>query len=152
MNARISRRQFCIWSVVIVSGVAFSGMLFAGPKIKGIAIDKAKVEFFESQSTIMQVHPKDNYLIAGEKTIKLVDFQQGGKRYRTILKNAGGEAIRFNSFKKGQWVFVRGFKLTDGTIAAREIYQLPGRAPRTDSYPFFLTAPEWGEPANEAKR
>jgi hypothetical protein len=141
MNTRISPSHVLIgWMVV----VAFPALLLAGP---GITIDRsAVVEFFETQCTIMEVHPGEHSLIVGENRIELVDFQEGDTRYRTILKDSQGHRIPFRSFKKGQWVFVRGFRLSQGTIAAREIYQLPGMVSRPDLYPFFQEVPAWGEP------
>jgi hypothetical protein len=144
MSSGISRRHFFIGCAVILGSLVFPHIPLAGADI---TVDPSDVEFFEFQCTTMEVHPEANYLIVGEKRIELVDFLKGNKRYRTILKNSEGETIPLSSFKKGQWVFVRGFRLSDGLIAAREIYQLPAMAPRSDFYPFFKNVPTWGEPA-----
>ena len=144
MSSGISRRQFLIGCAVILGSLVFPHILLAGPDV---TVDRSDVKFFEFQCTIMEVHPQSNYLIVGEKRIELVDFLKGDKRYRTILRNSEGETIGLSSFKKGQWVFVRGFRLSEGRIAAREIYQLPAMAPRSDFYPFFKNVPTWGEPA-----
>jgi len=144
MSSGILRMQFFIGCAVILGNLVFPQIVLATPDI---TIDQTDAEFFQIQCTIMEVHPEASYLIVGEKRIELVDFLKGNKRYRTILKNSKGETIPFNSFRKGQWVFVRGFRLSDGRIAAREIYQLPGMAPRSDFYPFFKVVPPWGEPA-----
>lgn len=144
MSSGISRRHLFIGCAVILGSLVFSQIPLAGPDI---TVDPSDVQFFEFQCTIMEVHPEANYLIVGEKRIELVDFLKGDKRYRTILKNSEGETIPLSSFNKAQWVFIRGFRLSDGLIAAREIYQLPAMAPRSDIYPFFKNVPTWGEPA-----
>lgn len=144
MSSGIWRRQFLIGCTVILGSLVFPHVPLARPDV---TVDPSDVKFFEFQCTIMEVHPGSNYLIVGEKRIELVDFLKGDKRYRTILRNSEGETIGLSSFKKGQWVFVRGFRLSEGRIAAREIYQLPAMAPRSDFYPFFKTVPTWGEPA-----
>ena len=94
----------------------------------------------------MEVHPKNNYLIVGEKFIELVDFRKGRKLFRTMLRNSSGGKTSLGSFRKGQKVFIRGFELPDGTIKAREIYQLAKTVKtRNDlrKYSFFEKVPVW---------
>lgn len=143
MNSRISSGAFFIGCVVLVGSLFFPNILIAGPDIR---IEESEdVEFFELQCTIMEVHPRRSYLIAGEKKIELVDFQKDAQRYRTMLRDSSGKTIPLSSFKKGQWVFIRGFRLLDGRITAREIYQLPGMVTGKDlgKYPFFENVPVW---------
>jgi hypothetical protein len=143
MNSRISRGTFVIGCAVLVGSLFFPNILIALPDIK---IEESEdVEFFELQCTVMEVHPRRNYLIVGEKKIELVDLQKGAQRYRTMLRDSTGKTIPLSSFKKGQWVFVRGFRLLDGRIAAREIYQLPRMVTGKDvgKYPFFKDVPGW---------
>jgi len=143
MNSRISRGTFVIGCVVLVCSLLFPNILVAGPDIK---IEESEdIEFFELQCSIMEVHPRRNYLIVGEKRIELVDLQEGNQRYRTMLRDSSGKTIPFSSFKKGQWVFIRGFRFLDGRIAAREIYQLPGIVTGKDlgKYAFFQKIPVW---------
>jgi len=143
MHSRMSRRAFITWCVVILSGLCFPNMLFAGPDIM---IDVSEdVEFFDLQCTIMEVHAKSKYLIVCEKKIELMDFRKGNLRYITMLRDSSEKTIPLSSFKRGQWVFIRGFKFSDGRIKAREIYQLPGMVSRKDfrKYPFFEKVPDW---------
>ncbi|MEE9420465.1 MAG: hypothetical protein V3W43_13350 [Desulfatiglandaceae bacterium] len=143
MNSRISRGIVVIGCCVLVGSLFSPKMLVAGPDIRIEESDD--VEFFEFQCTIMEVHPRRNYLIVGEKKIELVDLQKGTQLYRTILRDSNGKTIPLSSFKKGQWVFIRGFRFLDGRIAAREIYQLPGMVTGKDlgKYPFFKNVPVW---------
>lgn len=143
MGSRISRRAFITWSVVILGGLCFPNTLFAGPDIT--IIGREDVESFELQCTIMEVHAKSKYLIAAEKKIELANFRKGNQCYRTMLRDASGNTILLSSFKRGQWVFIRGFTFSDGRIKAREIYRLPGTVTRKDfhKYPFFEKVPVW---------
>ena len=108
--------------------------------------ESADLDFFTLQTTIMEVHAQNNYLIAGEKIIELVDFLKGNKRFRTMVKNSGGDNITLGSLRSGQKIFVRGFELQGGTIQAREIYRLPETIrTRNDlrKYSFFEKVPVW---------
>jgi hypothetical protein len=111
--------------------------------------ESADLDFFTLQTTIMEVHPQNKSLIAGEKFIELVDFRKGKKRFRTMLRNSSGGNTPLGSLRRGQKIFIRGFELPDGTIQAREIYQLAETVEtRNDlrKYSFFEKVPVW-EPA-----
>ena len=122
-------------------GLVISQTLWAGPVIE---LDKAsEAGFFEIHSKVMAVPASGEYLVVGERDIVLADLRSGGQQYRPLLRNAAGNTISLDSFKKGQWVFVRGFELPDGSIAIREIYGLPARVAKRNSpkYPFFKKVP-----------
>ncbi len=130
--------------VVLSVFLVFAPIVYAG---NTLTIDEsADLDFFTLQTTVMEVHSQNNYLIAGEKIIELVDFRKGKKRFRTMLKNSSGGDTSLGSFKKGQKIFIRGFELPDGTIQAREIYQLAESVKtRNDlrKYSFFEKVPVW---------
>jgi len=107
--------------------------------------DPAGTEFFEIQATVMELRPEADHLIAAEKTIELIDFLQGYQRFTTMLRDAGGTWIGLKDLKVGQWVFIRGFQISEDRIAAREIYRLPRKIPRRDQgrYPFMEEVPLW---------
>jgi len=144
MNSRILSMSFAVLCVVLSVCFISAQIVCAGDKVK---IDEStELNFFELQSTAMEVHPQNNYLIVGEKFIELVDFRKGKKRFRTMLRNSNGEKTSLRTFKRGQKVFVRGFELPDGTIKAREIYQLAENIrTRNDlrKYSFFKKVPAW---------
>ena len=130
--------------VVLSVFLVFAPIVYAG---NTLTIDEsADLDFFTLQTTVMEVHSQNNYLIAGEKIIELVDFRKGKKRFRTMLKNSSGGDTSLGSFKKGQKIFIRGFELPGGTIQAREIYQLAEIVKtRNDlrKYSFFEKVPVW---------
>jgi hypothetical protein len=142
MHSHISIRTLFLWSVLVgICGLVFSQTLWAGPLI---ALDKAsEAGFFEIQCTVMEVPASGDYLVVGERKIVLGDLRRGSQKYRPLLRDASGNATSLDAFKKGQWVFVRGFELPDGSIAVREIYGLPARVANINSpkYPFFKKIP-----------
>lgn len=141
MQSRISRRGFLRWFVIGLGGVFFPQMVLAGSNINVKELEDT--DCFDLKCTIMEVHPEGSYLIVGEKKIELIDFQKGGRRYRTMLRDHRGQTIPFSSFTKGQWVFIRAFELLDGRSVAREIYKLPSMPTRRSEYPFFKEFPVW---------
>ncbi|MEA3486044.1 MAG: hypothetical protein U9R20_00075 [Thermodesulfobacteriota bacterium] len=147
MNSRRHGITFVDLCIVLFACLALAQIAYAGNSFK---IDESTdLNFFKLQSTVMEVHPKNNYLIVGEKFIELVDFRNGRKRFRTMLRNSSGGKTSLRSFKRGQKVFIRGFELPDGTIKAREIYQLAENIrTRNDllKCSFFGKVPVW-EPA-----
>ena len=100
-------------------------------------------DYFEMQCSIMEVHP--DHLVICEKIIRLVDFRQGGQRYKTMLRDHRGNSLSLRDFRHNNWVFVRGFELENGQIFAREIYKLPRHFKRRDRryYSFFSQVPKW---------
>lgn len=144
MNSRRHGITFVDLCIVLFACLALAQIVYAGNSFK---IDEsADLNFFKLQSTVMEVHPKNNYLIVGEKFIELVDFRKGRKLFRTMLRNSSGGKTSLGSFRKGQKVFIRGFELPDGTIKAREIYQLAKTVKtRNDlrKYSFFEKVPVW---------
>lgn len=100
-------------------------------------------DYFELQCAVMEVHP--DYLVVCEKVIKLVDFRQGGQRYKTMLMDHRGNSLSFRDFRQNNWVFVRGFELKNGQIFAREIYKLPRHIKQGERryYSFFSEVPKW---------
>jgi len=147
MNLRTLSITFAVLYVVLSASIISVQVVSADNSFK---IDEsADLDFFKFQSTIMEVNQQNNYLIAGEKFIELVDFRKGRHRFKTMLRNSNGEKTSLGSFRRGQKVFIRGFELPDGTIKAREIYQLAGTVEtRNDlrKYSFFEKVPVW-EPA-----
>ncbi|MBW2631682.1 MAG: hypothetical protein JRC90_07975 [Deltaproteobacteria bacterium] len=122
MNSRTLGITFAVLCVLLSACLIPVQAVYADDNFK---IDEStELNFLELQSTVMEVYPQNNYLIAGEKFIELVDFRKGRKRFRTMLRNSDGEKTSLRAFKRGQKVFVRGFELPDGTIKARGIYQL----------------------------
>jgi hypothetical protein len=100
-------------------------------------------DYFELQCSVMEVHP--DQLVVCEKTIRLVDFRQGGQRYKTMLLDHKGNSLSFWSFRQNNWVFIRGFELENGQIFAREIYRLPRDVKQGERryFPFFSQVPKW---------
>lgn len=140
------------WYITFAVLFTFSFFYFVAPVQTVSAGDSIKIDestehdFFEIQTTVMQIHQEDNYIIAGEKVIQLLDFRTGRKRFITMLRNADGGEISLKTFARGQKVFIRGFKLSDGTIKARGIYQLPESVVTSEDLrklSFVVNVPVW---------
>ena len=103
------------------------------------------VDFFMAYCPVMVLQIQQQQMTACEKVIKLVDRVDGGLRLRTMLRDASGNAVPFSRFKKGQMVFIRGLKQSDGTILARGIYLMPANLSTTalNSYSFVSRVPDW---------
>jgi len=144
MNSRTCYITFMVLCALLSFCFISVQTIYAGDDIK---IDEStNHDFFELQTTVMEVHQKDNYLIAGEKVIQLLDFRTGRKRFITMLRNTDGEKILLKTFARGQKIFIRGFKLSDGTIKARGIYQLPETVVTSEDLrklSFVVTVPVW---------
>lgn len=99
--------------------------------------------YFEFQCSVMEVHP--DHLVVCEEIIGLIDFRQGGKRYKTMLRDHRGNSLSLRAFGPKNWVFIRGFELENGQILAREIYRLPREIKKWERryFPFFSKVPKW---------
>lgn len=95
---------------------------------KEIDLTSKSLEFYELECDIMTTDAVNSSMIACERTIRLIDLRQGNRRLRTLLSNSQGTPIAFSSFRQGDRIFLRGFLQEDGSIHAREIYQLPPRS------------------------
>jgi hypothetical protein len=106
------------------------------------ALEKER-DYFELQCRIMEVHP--DHLVVCEEIIELVDFRQGGKHYKTMLRDHRGNRLSFSAFGQNNWVFIRGFELSNGHMGAREIYRLPREIKQRERryFPFFSQVPKW---------
>jgi hypothetical protein len=141
---RILLNKLCIlFFVILVAYVICPTAFSAEPAIPK---DWGNSEPCELHSIVMEVSQAERYLIVGEQRIDLIDMKSGVERFRTMIRNSQGKAIPLLSLHKGNMVFVRGFRLTDGRIMAREIYRLP-RSVQTrkalQKYDFYRTVPTW---------
>lgn len=143
MRPFVCRNTYFRWFLLILTVCGLVMPSLASAQFDDIAALEREREFFTLQCRIMEVHP--DHLVVCEETIKLVDFRQGGKRYKTMLRDHKGRSISYQSFKKGQWVFIRGFELSNGHWGAREIYRLHRelRSWEGRNYPFLVTAATW---------
>ena len=81
---------------------------------------------FELTSRIMDIDSGQNMLIVAEKEIYVVDVMVGEEHLLTVLSDAAGGAVSFESFARGQTLLVRGLQLPDGRVIA-ELIQIAGQ-------------------------
>jgi len=79
---------------------------------------------FEARALIMEVHGKKAQIVAAEQTIYVVNLSLGDQRLITELTDADGKGMDFESFRRGQWVYVKGFKHIDGGVVASLIQKI----------------------------
>lgn len=143
MRPCIPRKTYSRWFLLTLTVCALILPNLASAQSDDIGALEKERDYFELQCRIMEVHPE--YLVVCEKTIELVDYRRGGKRYKTMLRDHLGRSISFRAFGKGQWVFIRGFELSNGHMGAREIYRLHREIGSREArnYPFMVKAPRW---------
>jgi hypothetical protein len=144
-------KSFCLWARPLLKGwfIAIPLILLSHTALGGaesqIVAPTGGSPVYRVLGRVMHVDLEGNFLIVLEKKIELVDQIDGNRRFRTTLKDSRGNPLALDAFREGQWVFVRGFKLKNGSVRAREIYQLPGYVSRKDMarYSFFKNVPPW---------
>jgi hypothetical protein len=79
---------------------------------------------FEAQAIVMDTSPDQGQLIAAEQIIYVVDMPIGGQRLTTEMTDANGRHLEFGSFRRGQWIHVKGFKHIDGGVVASWVQKI----------------------------
>lgn len=91
------------------------------------AITPSDLEYsgpFELSARIMEIDYGNNMLIVAEIEIYVVDLMIGAEYIKTVISDADGGAILFDSLDRGQTVMMRGMKLPDGRVIAEELIRL----------------------------
>jgi len=141
-NMPLSRVFIPVLAAVLLFG--FQGWCVAG-KIDAPISTWKKVEF---QGKITYISPQEDFIVASERKIILVDMHHGGKQYRTNILDSQGRKISFHELKEGLWVYVRGGLLPDNTVGARSIFLLPGQVDENKmsrDYPALMRLHSWGQ-------
>lgn len=86
----------------------------------------------EFQAKISYISPESDFILASERPVNIVDMRHGRQRYRTHILDALGNTMQYSDLKKGQWIYVRGGHLPDGTIGARSIFLIPRQLDEKD--------------------
>lgn len=84
---------------------------------------------YEITASIMEIDYGKNMLIIAENEVYLVDLVIGGEFIKSVLSDAHGHAILFDSLDRGQTVTVSGMILSDGRVIAEELV-LQSRRPK----------------------
>ena len=79
---------------------------------------------FEARALIMDVDRKKAQLVAAEQTIYVVDLNLGNQHLITELTDPEGNHMDFGAFRKGQWVYVKGFEHIDGGVVASLVQRI----------------------------
>lgn len=98
------------------------------PAVKSAADEVSTVKInpdicaeFKIRALIMEVNRARSYMIVGEKTCHVRNYQIGEEILTPRLADSNNNAIELKDFKEGNRVFVRGYELDDGRIFASEV-------------------------------
>jgi hypothetical protein len=128
-NMDLLKRWFwvkrCFWAMLMVT-LVINWCPNSG-RADSNAITPSDIEYsdpFEITASIMEIDHGKNMLIIAENEIYVVDLMIGTEYIKTVLSDADGRPILFDSLDRGQTVMVRGMKLPDGRVIAEELVQL----------------------------
>ena len=88
------------------------------------AISPSDIEYsdpFKLTASIMEIDYGSQMLIVAENKIFVVDVMVGAEYINTLLSDADGNTIQFESLDRGQTIAVTGMKLPDGRVIAEEL-------------------------------
>lgn len=125
MDLKMSRCIKVIWPVLIF-GLGLLVLPLPCPAesdlFKNFSFDDC--DPFEARALIMALNGEKTQLIAAEQTIYVVDWTFGHQRLATELTDADGSPLDFGSLRRGQWVYVKGFKHIDGGVVASLVQRI----------------------------
>lgn len=79
---------------------------------------------FEARAVVMDIIAGKQQLIAAEQTIYVVDMPIGDQRLTTEMTDAKGRQLDFGSFRRGQWIHIKGFKHINGGVVAAWVQKI----------------------------
>jgi hypothetical protein len=125
MDFKNSRYKKAVW-LVLVFGMGILMLPLNSPAesnfLTNFSFDDC--DPFEARARIMDVNGKKALLVAAEQTIYVVDWSLKDQHMRTELTDADGDPMDFGSFRRGQWIHVKGFKHIDGGVVASMVQQI----------------------------
>ncbi|MFA5719400.1 MAG: hypothetical protein WC952_16960 [Desulfobulbaceae bacterium] len=127
----------------ILSALLLGVALFPERAFAEIDPTAKNLEFTRLECSITSVDRSALTIQACETAIRLVDVSENDRRLRTILASATRQPVSLDTFHENQRIFVRGFRQSDGSLVAREIYQLPPGEDRRQDLRFYHSIPDW---------
>ena len=121
----MSKRFTTIWrTLAIIMGIFFVPMSSPAElnRFENFSFDDC--DPFQARARIMAVDGKTAQLVAAEQTIHVVDWQLDDRQMVTELTDADGDPIDFGALRRGQWVFVKGFRHIDGGVVASLVQRI----------------------------
>ena len=79
---------------------------------------------FEARALIVEIHAKKTQFVAAEETIYVVNLSLGDQRVTTELADVDGNRMDFESFRQGEWIYIKGFKHIDGGVVASLVQKI----------------------------
>jgi hypothetical protein len=131
MDLTMRKRLVTIWcALVIIIGTFFLPIISPAElnRFENFSFDDC--DPFQARARIMDVDGKTAQLVAAEQKIHVVDWQLGDRQMVTELTDADGDPIDFGSLRRGQWIFVKGFRHIDGGVVASLVQRIEPPAPQ----------------------
>ncbi len=125
MDFKMSKRLKAIrWMLILGIGILMLPIYSTAEsnQFKNFSFDDC--EPFQARARIMDVNGKMAHLIAAEQTIYVVNWNLGDQHLVTELTDADGEPMDFGSLRRGQWIWVKGFKHIDGGVVASLVQRI----------------------------
>ncbi len=125
MDFKNSRYKKAVW-LVLIFGMGMLMLPINSPAESNILNNFSfdDCDPFEARARIMEVNGKKAQLVAAEQTIYVVDLSLGDQRLITELTDADGNRMDFGALRRGQWVYVKGFKHIDGGVVASLVQKI----------------------------
>ncbi len=125
MDFKNSRYKKAVW-LVLIFGMGMLMLPINSPAESNILNNFSfdDCDPFEARARIMEVNGKKAQLVAAEQTIYVVDLSLGDQRLITELTDADGNRMDFGVLRRGQWVYVKGFKHIDGGVVASLVQKI----------------------------
>jgi hypothetical protein len=127
-NMRLLKR--CLLAILTLALIIYWSPNQSGAASKPITPEELKYSGpFEITARIMEIDQAKNMLIVAENEIYVVNVMVGAEHLLTVLTDAQGAAVAFESFARGQTVLVKGLQLPDGRVIAELIQIAAEQAP-----------------------
>ncbi len=133
MNPRIKFGKIFLAVVVLGMGLMLWPNNSRAFSLKSSEIDQIvhSKPNYTLNALVMEVHLDKEYLVIAEKKIYVMDFETGGKHYKTTFIDEHGDISYAAFVKASQWekkrVIVKAYRLPGGNIVAESIQRIGGR-------------------------
>lgn len=116
-NAKKIKMGIRFLAAMVIWALSFGNAISADAQE---AIDE-DATLVEDHGPIMEMDSANNSIIIREIQFVVADFMLGDERYSTQLIDKKGNKVGLDYFKEKQWVFVSGYKVSQGVVYAEKV-------------------------------
>ncbi len=81
-------------------------------------------ELFQVRAKVMEVRPERGTFVVAEREICEMDVFTGNGRLQTVYHDLAGQPDSKRQYRAGQYLFVKGYLLPAGNVAAIEVREI----------------------------